>query len=651
MNSLVKNELVPSYSDAADIIVTGFQNGADRGQDLLDTLNEYGSTFSELGISGEGALSLINSGLDAGIDNSDRIADALRESGIRLREISTDPAMADAFKQLDDLSQLDLAGMLDAYNQGTLSGDDFWRGFFAAFGEANAVDPEATAPLAAKLIGTQSEDFGPTAISQLTTTWDDSMGAIEGRAETAGNTISNTLGTAISTFMRVAEEAAADFLSSEQLDLPGKIELLKTGLYDAIEVLNSGGSVSEALTVGLKPIGFDDEFQKLEDILGRFVIAILGLVADVQDILGKDSSGTRQEVSRLSAQQLTYELQISNPEDFTALLNDAFQQGLNPTDYAGALEDSISQLVESGDFQKAQDLLDMAKRTTVSVLPGQDVGQISADIQAARDAAQAAIDEAKNAAIEAAKPRAVTAFGGSFQAEGGGNTFSGFGGTAQIDEGTANNVTTTLDAFEPEPVQGVFTAFDTLSQTSAPQTISAFDSATLSVDTLTGSTDTLDSQMIQTADTMTAVNEAQNAAANNTQDYVGAVQQATLATSEFGQGLAAAIAQAQAQINSMAGSAGGDKGTPGKASGGAATGTFMVGEQGRELVTTDRSLAVLNNQSTEAIMAALNGFIPGAGGRAGGGTRNTTLNQYNVVNSQAEASALGYETARQVRGM
>ena len=88
----------------------------------------------------------------------------------------------------------------------------------------------------------------------------------------------------------------------------------------------------------------------------------------------------------------------------------------------------------------------------------------------------------------------------------------------------------------------------------------------------------------------------------------------------------------------------------GHAAGGQAIGTFIAGEQGRELITTDRNLAVLNNKTTEQIMAALQQYIPGgsSSGRAG----NTNIvNNTNIVPSQAVADTLGYRTAAQLRAM
>lgn len=357
MDSLVKNDLAPDFEAAGNLIVTGLQNGADRGQDLLDTFNEYGTTFGQLRISGPGALALINSGLDAGIDNSDRIADAIRETGIRLAEMGTDPNIKAAFTQLDALSDVDLAGLLNAYEEGKISGDEFFNGFFEAFSDAEEVDPQKASNLATTLIGTQSEDFKIGAISQLTTTWDDTMGTLEDRAETAGNTISDNLGTSIDTLLRTIEQGAVDFLSSEQIDLPEKIDAIKKGIQDALGVLASGGTVGEAIEVAFGIEGVDTALSNIQRIFGQFVIALLEIVATIQDPLGinDNDKGTRAEIARMATQQLPFDIKLANPEELDAIFGQAAKRGV--TNLGGALITALDELVAEGNFDQAQSII------------------------------------------------------------------------------------------------------------------------------------------------------------------------------------------------------------------------------------------------------------------------------------------------------
>lgn len=360
MDSLVKNDLVSSYSEAADVIVTGFQTGADRGQDLLDTFNEYGTTFGQLRISGDGALALINSGLAAGIDNSDRIADSIREASIKLAEMGTNEDIATAFERLDELSDVDLAGLFDAYSAGEITGDEFWNGFFAAFADANATNPQEAASLATDLIGTQSEDFKIGAFSQLSTEWDSAWGEMEGRAEEGGTAISDTLQTKLDTFWRWVETEATNFLSSDQINLDQKIEDIKTGLTEAMSILAEGGTLGEAIEIGLNIPGFADSVTRFESGVGNFLISVLELVAGIQDMTGNSegAEATRLEIARLAEQQLAFDIQIGNEDEVAGAIQRAIDRGVDPDTIAGIAATAVNEMLASGDIEGAQTIID-----------------------------------------------------------------------------------------------------------------------------------------------------------------------------------------------------------------------------------------------------------------------------------------------------
>lgn len=93
---LVKNGLAANATEAFDIITAGFQSGADRSGDFLDTLNEYSPQFAKLGISGTQALGILQDGLKAGARDTDGIADAFKE--FSLRAIDGSALTAQGFK-------------------------------------------------------------------------------------------------------------------------------------------------------------------------------------------------------------------------------------------------------------------------------------------------------------------------------------------------------------------------------------------------------------------------------------------------------------------------------------------------------------------------------------------------------------------------
>ena len=85
-SQLVRNDLAPDLETAFAIIVEGFQTTDQRGDDLLDTFNEYSSTFRSLGLDANDFLSLAQDGLNAGARDTDKIADSFKELGIRVVE-------------------------------------------------------------------------------------------------------------------------------------------------------------------------------------------------------------------------------------------------------------------------------------------------------------------------------------------------------------------------------------------------------------------------------------------------------------------------------------------------------------------------------------------------------------------------------------
>ena len=68
---------------ALDIIAWGFQNGLDYSGDFLDTLWEYSVQFADMGYSAEEFASMLKAGMENGIFNTDKLADAVKEANIR----------------------------------------------------------------------------------------------------------------------------------------------------------------------------------------------------------------------------------------------------------------------------------------------------------------------------------------------------------------------------------------------------------------------------------------------------------------------------------------------------------------------------------------------------------------------------------------
>lgn len=156
---MMKNGLAPDAQFAFDVIADGVGNGANRSGDFLDVLDEYGPSFNALGINGQMAMDLINSGLDAGAFNADKIGDAFNEFGIRA--IDGSKTTGDAYAALG----LDANAMSQAIAGGGMAAQQATSTIISALGQMT--DPVAQEAAGVALFGSMWEDMGPKAILAL----------------------------------------------------------------------------------------------------------------------------------------------------------------------------------------------------------------------------------------------------------------------------------------------------------------------------------------------------------------------------------------------------------------------------------------------------------------------------------------------------
>lgn len=90
VSAIMRNGLAPDANTALDVLTVGLQGSANRADDLLETFQEYGPLFRNLGIDAATATGLMSQGLEAGARDADKVADALKEFSIRaMEELST----------------------------------------------------------------------------------------------------------------------------------------------------------------------------------------------------------------------------------------------------------------------------------------------------------------------------------------------------------------------------------------------------------------------------------------------------------------------------------------------------------------------------------------------------------------------------------
>lgn len=185
---LIKNGLAKDATEAFDLITAGLQQipPAMRGE-ALDALNEYSVNFSQLGLTGEQAMSMLVGASANGSISIDKAGDSLKEFTIRATDMSK-----------SSVSAYDTLGLnAEEMSNKILAGGDTASGAFGTIVDKlrGIKDPAEQANTAIALFGTPLEDLGTAeipafldALSGAENQLGDTAGAADAMAATlAGN--------------------------------------------------------------------------------------------------------------------------------------------------------------------------------------------------------------------------------------------------------------------------------------------------------------------------------------------------------------------------------------------------------------------------------------------------------------------------------
>lgn len=204
---MMRTGLAKNAKEAFDVLTIGFQQGADKAEDLLDTFNEYSTQFRDLGLNAKSATGLMIQGLRAGARDADTVADGLKELNIRVQDLSAAPAL----KKLG----LDADRMAAAFGKG---GSTAARALDQILDKLRAVkDPTERYALAVQLLGTKSEDMAKALLGLDPSSAVKALGQVEGAAKRAGDTLHDTAQNRITTFTRTVKSKLTDFLGGPVL--------------------------------------------------------------------------------------------------------------------------------------------------------------------------------------------------------------------------------------------------------------------------------------------------------------------------------------------------------------------------------------------------------------------------------------------------
>lgn len=146
--------------EAFNLMSQGAQQGLDSNGDMLDTFNEYSTYFKQMGFESAQMLDVLNAGMKSGARNTDFVADAIKELGIRAKDSSKTTLQA-----LDYLGYKDLGKITDELASGGKTAQKAFQGVMKAL--KNVKDPATKSGLAVDLFGTKAEDLEVTVIDSL----------------------------------------------------------------------------------------------------------------------------------------------------------------------------------------------------------------------------------------------------------------------------------------------------------------------------------------------------------------------------------------------------------------------------------------------------------------------------------------------------
>lgn len=605
---LVKTGLVPDMQTAADLMTVFFQAGGNQGGDALNTVQKYSTAWSDMGLTLSESLSLISSLMAGGVDTSETAAKMIQTADDAFTKAAQDPGSPEA-------NMLRLMGVENPKEQGKAIGADTIDGFVSAFDDLSVEDQD----FASKMFFGKGGALNTGAIAGMTTQ-SDMFKNYKDAAALAATEIDNSLRGAIDDFVLAVNTSIADLLSSDAIDLPGKIAALKEGFQKAVDVLANGGTIGEALEVGLQIQGVDEFITNFQRVVGNLEIALLQIVSTIQATTGHGDMAaiTDKEIARLSGKQLSFDLKIANPDEVEGIVAQAVGRGVDPTKIGELAGDAVSELVGSGDFQRAQALVDAfgaVSKTPVdadmgAMMQGQKVVPVTIDVPGL----QTEIDEA----VEAAKPNPEPGWWNNLKPPADlADTALGKGvGTKSGNAGWWTNFTPPTEA--ATAVTDTSTAIDT-----------ATTSVTESVDTMaTGVGTSLDETVTKFADTTTA--------AQLMDTDIATAMTGNTVTASFEAVALAAQTSFPAVIEWF-----------NKTTQAAVVFDTQVSGHVQHLINLLHDLQFLSAQVATGVQQAL---TLGAGlGGGGGTTNNNNVTVNNTVNSTAGAAANGYSIGASLR--
>ncbi len=298
----IKTGLAKNATEAYDLMTTATQRGLDKAGDLQDTLNEYGTQFRKLGLTGPKALGLISQGLKGGARDADIVADAIKEFSIRA--VDGSKTTKDGFDSLG-LSASKMTKDLAA------GGPKASAALDTVLDKLRGIkDPAERSRIAVELFGTQAEDLGGALYKLDLSTADKEMAGFAGSTKRANDALSATPLARLETTKRLIQQTFVDLIGKLVLPYlekfgawfngPGKYVMVDWALSGASAVLNFADTMFAQLQAVL---GFMGKWGKallysMAAVVAVFNRPLAKSLKDAGDNVGGFAKRTSEELGK-----------------------------------------------------------------------------------------------------------------------------------------------------------------------------------------------------------------------------------------------------------------------------------------------------------------------------------------------------------------
>lgn len=243
VGQLVRTGLVKDANEGFDLITKSFQVFGQRGDDVLDTLKEYPVQFQALGLSGAQAIGILRQGLAGGARDTDLVADALKEFGLRARDGSTSSAAA--FKSLG----LNAQKMTAIFAKG---GAGAASGLQLVIDKIRAMkDPVARTAAVNALFGTQAEDMQAAIMAINPKTAVKGLGDLAGVADKMVTSVGTSPQATLESFKRKIEVALGESMAKSVPALQASLDKFAPMIPEIISGITSVLNVAVPILVNV----------------------------------------------------------------------------------------------------------------------------------------------------------------------------------------------------------------------------------------------------------------------------------------------------------------------------------------------------------------------------------------------------------------